>query len=513
MKKTFFFSVTFFYIALALFETSLLSCDSTPKNAHTIIENSSNKTELNKVINHYKSQGETQKLKATYVLLKSMPEHFHYDSEARQRYHNIFEKVGSQRKIKDFAFAWDSVSIKLGFHFSNKVSKTQDIQMLKADELIKHIDAAFNAWNYPWAKGLTFDEFCEYILPYKLLNEKPDFWNSRVQQEYHWVLDSMKKNEDPYDACIVVNNHIKTFFKFVKFPTVWDVNYGELNSIKAGACYHATQYAAYIMRAMGLPVVMDFTPYWGNLNGGHDWNALIYNGKPIPFVGGESNPGYTKIDLAFQRKRAKIFRRTYSARMNKLKGLTAKDYYIPTFLKSIHVEDVTKEYIPVSNITAQLNGVFPDAQYALLCVFNEQKWTPIYWGEVDTQQQKVTFENMGREILYLPMYTELGSLIPAGKPFVVTKAGSVDSIACDVTQKTNLVIRKKGYHGPNITKGNTYELYYWNSQWVSLGKVTAETDSLLYRNAPKDALFWIRSSDKSTKERIFTYKDNKQIWW
>src|SRR5690606_32711318 len=124
-----------------------------------------------------------------------------------------------------------------------------DIQMLKADELIKHIDAAFNAWNYPWAKGLTFDEFCEYILPYKLLNEKPDFWNSRVQQEYHWVLDSMKKNEDPYDACIVVNNHIKTFFKFVKFPTVWDVNYGELNSIKAGACYHATQYAAYIMRA------------------------------------------------------------------------------------------------------------------------------------------------------------------------------------------------------------------------------------------------------------------------
>ena len=44
----------------------------------------------------------------------------------------------------------------------------EDYSMIKANYLIKSIDAAFDDWQQGcWARGITFDEFCEYMLPYK----------------------------------------------------------------------------------------------------------------------------------------------------------------------------------------------------------------------------------------------------------------------------------------------------------------------------------------------------------
>lgn len=65
-----------------------------------------------------------------------------------------------------------------------------------------------------------------------------------------------------------------------------------------------------------------------------------------------------------------------------------------------------------------------------------------------------------------------------------------------------------------IKENESYELFYWNNKWVSLGKRTG-TDSqyLEYSNAPTNSLFWLRNLTKGSEERIFTYGNGKQVWW
>ncbi|WP_146161492.1 hypothetical protein [Mangrovibacterium marinum] len=64
-----------------------------------------------------------------------------------------------------------------------------------------------------------------------------------------------------------------------------------------------------------------------------------------------------------------------------------------------------------------------------------------------------------------------------------------------------------------IIPGNQYELFYWDNQWQSAGKQTATNYFLEYRNVPSGTIYWLRCLNGGREERIFTYENNKQIWW
>jgi hypothetical protein len=65
-----------------------------------------------------------------------------------------------------------------------------------------------------------------------------------------------------------------------------------------------------------------------------------------------------------------------------------------------------------------------------------------------------------------------------------------------------------------IVPGQRYELFYWgDAGWVSLGKQTAADYALYCDRAPLNALFLLRNLTKGKEERIFTYENEKQIWW
>ena len=64
-----------------------------------------------------------------------------------------------------------------------------------------------------------------------------------------------------------------------------------------------------------------------------------------------------------------------------------------------------------------------------------------------------------------------------------------------------------------ISPGDTYELFYWDGEWKSLGEKKAFTYELEYHNVPKNALLWLRNKSKGKEERPFTYENNTQIWW
>ncbi|GHT71304.1 hypothetical protein FACS189455_2790 [Bacteroidia bacterium] len=66
----------------------------------------------------------------------------------------------------------------------------------------------------------------------------------------------------------------------------------------------------------------------------------------------------------------------------------------------------------------------------------------------------------------------------------------------------------------HIAEDELYELYYFAGKWVSLGQKTGDSNFYLrYDNVPENSLLLLKNHTKGKEERIFTYENNKQVWW
>lgn len=64
-----------------------------------------------------------------------------------------------------------------------------------------------------------------------------------------------------------------------------------------------------------------------------------------------------------------------------------------------------------------------------------------------------------------------------------------------------------------VNPTDTYELFYWQNLWKSLGICRPVSDTLVYENVPSGALLWLHNLTRGKEERPFTYENRKQIWW
>ena len=67
--------------------------------------------------------------------------------------------------------------------------------------------------------------------------------------------------------------------------------------------------------------------------------------------------------------------------------------------------------------------------------------------------------------------------------------------------------------GNTIDIGDTYELFRWDGKgWTSLGRQTAGTIRLVFKNVLQGGLYLLRDLAKGKDERIFTYEGGRQVW-
>lgn len=91
-------------------------------------------------------------------------------------------------------------------------------------------------------------------------------------------------------------------------------------------------------------------------------------------------------------------------------------------------------------------------------------------------------------------------------------------VGLDFQQPTDLTeIRFIGRNDDNfINRSDFYELFFWdNGSWNSLGKKQSKGNSqiLEYDNVPSNALLLLKDHSKGKEERIFTYYQDRQVWW
>jgi len=538
-------------------------------NAQTAYEASlsqagKNRAELEKVISYYTQNGDKQKLSAAQYLLSNMNGLFFYDGEIMKKYNPFFEFLDSLNRnnipkkdrtslklIKPIEDIFDFVNNSISPRDYNSITQKLDASYLSANQIIKHIDLAFVAWkSHKWSQGYSFDEFCEYILPYKVFNEQPEAWMEYFSNKYSKTLPYFNTISDPTVVADSINKEVESWFKFgtlfYKYP--FDMGLSRLLQSHVGNCNSMVTAAIYALRSAGVACAVDHCPQYGNRALGHTWVGLLDKDKQTVPVNGASTEwlemGYVFSEQTLNVKLPKVLRKTYAPQANSLAMIHGANDLIPPQFENAREKDVSADYMPVSTIKLALDkSVTKDLKYAYLCVFDNKNWVPVWWGKV--KNDTAVFRNMGREIVYLPMSFNGREMKPIAAPFCLAKNGDILPITSYKGRAQSLKLFNK--YPPNLTGNNdttnailktdVYELFYWDNKWISLGKKTtanrqADLDSLgfdfkkkqflantegrefiFYETAPVGTLFLLHNWTQGKEERIFTIENEEQIWW
>ncbi len=482
-----------------------------------------NRVELEQVLEHYAVEGDSLKQQAASWLIANMGEHCYAtytldDSTGAEVDFNILD-YPDYETMKAACNALEESHGELEFERGEKIL---DLDTITADFLIDQIDYAFLSWrDKPWAKALSFDQFRRYVLPYRGSNEPLEPWRETFREMYKDIAGKMTDSTDAIEAASLINSDIRSWFSFdpryYYHPT--DQGLSEMLENRMGRCEDMTNLAIYAMRANGLAVTSDYTPYWANTGNNHAWNAIVTpDGEVIPFMGAESNPG----DYKLANKMAKTYRKAFDKQKDNLAFQDNQQEKTPRWLAGKSYIDVTADYIDVCDVSVKFTKDIPDSvDMAYLCVFNSGEWKAIHWGRIEGDS--VIFTDMGRDIAYLPALYMNEEVAPWGAPFLLDSNCNVgkfrpedDSVITTSLVSTTHRKQKASTDGiaeTFLTVGQEYELFYFDDGWESLGMSVAGDEPLVFTDVPAGCLYWLVATDSDNEERIFTIEDGKQIWW
>lgn len=165
-----------------------------------------NRKELEKVLHHYqKNPADSLKYKAACFLIENMPFYTYSYGEQLENYKSYYtwlkkSKGKTPQQVVD--------SIKKIYGPMKEPSKKRDIMEIDSAYLCRNIDWAFKVWQeQPWGKNISFETFCEYILPYRIGDEPLSYWRETYYEKYNSLLDSLRMSDslDIEDPVVAAN--------------------------------------------------------------------------------------------------------------------------------------------------------------------------------------------------------------------------------------------------------------------------------------------------------------------
>lgn len=422
---------------------TLVSCHSPLEKALSAA--GENRSQLEKVLYHYKQdEKDSLKLKAAIFLIENMPGHQSLGGSYIDKYYKETDSILSN----DFDANWQKHLEDVSFKYSSLLVPVKDIQTVNAKYLIANIDSAFHVWqDKPWAKHIDFADFCEYILPYKVVEYQPiENWRELFYGKFEESMNDVMKfcatnGNSSYWACTHINQNLRNqHFGFTVLNLAVPLLHPSLLvKLPAGTCFEHCLTAINVMRSKGIPVALDFTPQWPYQSQGHSWCVVLTdNGQNVIFAGVESDPGHPHIA---DKKMAKVFRYTYAHNCD-LQELNKKERYVPFVFQDCFIKDVTSEYTQTCDVEIEIpSELKQDNQYVYLAIFDNQQWAPINWAKI--KNGKALFKDMGRDIIYMPIYCTSKGIQTMSYPFLLDQMGKVHDLKADTLTKQKIRLNRK----------------------------------------------------------------------
>lgn len=421
LNKLSFYSLSIFILLF------IISCKNIPKNVLLNLDKAGkNKTELIKVLEHYKNDKE--KLAAAYFLIGNMDEKYSILGDYSE-YNKIYNFISPLKKDnpnhkelnKKINCKLDSLENIYGLINNKNSQKIYDLEFIKSELLIKNIDLAFKIWKEkPWCKNIDFNTFCNYILPYRVFNEPLSEFRDSFISKFDWLQDSLKNPNDIKEACLYINNYFANSFTFMEcleklpLPTAC-----EMYKFNAGECVKRYFLIVSIMRSLGIPVVIDFSYQWNHWAGNHSWVTLILNNGIIPFNAGEyykEFPKNAKIPIGTGTSTT-VFRKCYEKQKNVPYSIQESIYNIPENLRTSYIKNVSSEYnYPQTKLELIINkkienqivylGSFGYSDNLIAIDFNTNN--------------KANFSNIGKCGVYIPFIFKNNKKEYLSNPFIIS---------------------------------------------------------------------------------------------
>ena len=405
-------------LMLLLCVLGMLSCTRNTGLERTYQRAGANCAELEKVLRHY--EGDGRKYRAALFLLERMADCYGYDNA----------RIDSMKQLKYLSSlpdreAWTDSVKKVWAHVpTGNGPKVYDAQVISAEFLISHIDHVFQVWDSrPWSRHYSFDEFCQYVLPYRLADEPLEAWRENYYRKYGARVDSLYAGSDIIRKIQAVETifHEEGFGWNELFPSLPHLGASYLLEHPIGVCRDQCDFSVYLLRALGIPAVTDQYKVSPHMSGGHSWNAVRdTTGRMVSFWLSESKVGRGESD---GRPKGKVFRREYGG----------------------EVRDVTSDYFGANEARIELVPAARGKELEL-CVFTCGRHVPVDKGEA--RGSKGVFRNLEPGIRFFPMYRDAGGRLAfAGHPFCIDSLGATVSYVPDTATGHRAVLRRKySYH-------------------------------------------------------------------
>ena len=378
---------------LLIVTTALLGgCTSRPAVESALSQAGTNRPELESVLNHYRTVDDNpDKLRSAEFLIENMPAHY--------------SCAGT-----------DSRTI-------------PDAQVIKASYLIDNIDKAYEQWTTcPWAEQLTFDQYLDWMLPYKAVElQELDYWRDSLFARFGACLERSLKNDVEYGTVMQVAEDMRIEAKR-------QLGRNQVNDNSKD--YVVT--SVLMFRSAGLPCVMDETPVGPRGKAATSWFVLF----------GERGDEYksewdlsTEIEWGFfpYERGPKVYRNTYSINQERLEYKRKAKYQYPFDLCK---KDVTTHYFLTSSISIPVKrSVCSHLKDKYVYIASAVRDASNPWQIVDfgkLSHGNACFKDMGREVLYVVMGYDGKELIPITEPFILHKDESIEYVSADTISSPRL---------------------------------------------------------------------------
>ncbi len=377
-----------------------------PSDILDVLERSGTlKPKLMRIIVQYQDDKDSLKLKAAYHIIRNLETNYtHVLVDSSEKTVDIetdnFDDLPTVLKYRD-----SLESIAGEFHYMADTI-ILDLMQINSDEIINLINTSYSHWNSDKEK-YSFETYCKYILPYRVANEWIEKLPDTILLKLHNVAKNAGNKKRVSQKIDSVINQMFIYDRRLDFePDPQKIS--SLIETRRGNMLDINLIKIKAMRAMGIASALDYTPYFTDSISNYFTTKVFYP------EGSSENFGYTGIDSVLYNNKniAKVYRRSFSMIANSLFIIKELNSHTPPYLGNYCYLDVTNEYRRCLDTTIILDSC---SKYVYLSVKNNDELKAIDWSIcVDG---RVSFKDMGSNIIYTPTEVRNKKLIKSGEPF------------------------------------------------------------------------------------------------
>lgn len=371
-------------------------------------------------------EGDSLKYKAALFLIDNLPYHQGVDSGDLRPMYKSYELFSTGKF--SYQEALDSAARQYGFSGVGKIAMKKDVYIAPA-YLVGNIEWAFKVWReQPWGKNVSFEQFCEYVLPYRVGNEKLEPWRERLYYQFMPIIEKHKNDpeiENPVHAAFVVRDSLLRTPHYFTGEMGTSVRVGpRIADWRSGSCLDLCDALVYIYRALGIPCGIEELPLRGNNNVPHYW---IFVDDP---------EGQTWFSSMFYRRPrflkaedyvdvyGKVFRQKFGLNRRIIEEMDVGPKDVHPVFRYPCFEDVTRIYgreqaYKLSVGKDRFIQEPKEGEPVYLCMSERYSWKPVGWDIYDGMA--AVFEDChGGTVYCLALYDqESGELEMISNPFSV----------------------------------------------------------------------------------------------